>query len=195
MTSLLVVVAYLMGSVSTAILLSRALKLDDPRDVGSGNPGATNVLRYAGRKAAAVTLLGDALKGVIPVVAGHYLGVTGAPLTLIALAAFCGHLFPLYHGFQGGKGVATFLGVNLALSPAVGAVFVATWLGIAIVTRYSSLAALCAAGIVPIAAWFWGMPPAAVAVYLLMSALVFMRHHQNIRKLLRGEEKKIGQRA
>ncbi len=193
--SAMVIGAYLLGSISTAILVSRILKLSDPRDVGSGNPGATNVLRYAGKKAAAVTLLGDAVKGVIPVIAGRSLGIESPEMTLVAAAAFCGHLFPIYYGFKGGKGVATFLGVNLALVPMVGLVFVLTWLLTAGATRYSSLAALVATLIVPIAAWYAGEPMVALLIYAAMGALIFWRHGPNIANLMRGDEKKIGQKS
>lgn len=191
----LAVGAYALGSVSTAIIVSRALGLSDPRDVGSGNPGATNVLRYAGKKAAAVTLLGDALKGVLPVIAGAALGLEAPLLTAVGAAAFLGHLFPIYYGFSGGKGVATFIGVNLALNLWVGLGFVATWLLVAFALRYSSLAALVATALTPALAWFFGEPPLALALYAAMAVLIFVRHRGNIAKLIAGEEKKIGQRA
>ncbi len=194
-TGALLVAAYLMGSVSSAIVISRALGLSDPREVGSGNPGATNVLRYGGRKAAAATLLGDAAKGIVPVLAGHALGITAPALTAIGAAAFLGHVFPVYYGFRGGKGVATFIGVNLALNPWLGLVFVATWLAVAAALRYSSLAALVATAATPAAAWALGEPPAAVVLFALMAALIFWRHRQNIARLAAGEEKKIGDKA
>jgi glycerol-3-phosphate acyltransferase PlsY len=194
-TLLLAVGAYALGSVATAVVVCKALGLTDPREAGSGNPGATNVLRIGGKKAAAVTLLGDAGKGVVPVLVAHALGLTPPALTLVGVAAFIGHLFPVFYGFRGGKGVATLIGVNLALSPWLGLAFVATWLGVAAVTRYSSLSALVATALTPAFAWFLGQPPAAVGLFAVMSVLVFWRHRPNIANLLGGREKKIGQKA
>lgn len=187
--------AYCLGSVSTAIIVSRVLGLSDPREIGSGNPGATNVLRYAGKKAAAVTLLGDALKGVLPVLLGAALGLHAPALTAVGAAAFIGHLFPVWYGFRGGKGVATFVGVNLALNWMVGLAFAGTWIAVALVLRYSSLAALIATAATPAFAWWFGEPPLALVLYGLMAAGIYWRHDSNIRKLLAGEEKKIGQKA
>ena len=194
-TVALVLAAYLLGSISTAIVVCRVLGIDDPRDVGSGNPGATNVLRHGGKAAAAVTLLGDAGKGVIPVVVGHLLGIEAPALTAVATAAFLGHLFPVYYRFRGGKGVATFIGINLALAPWLGLAFIACWLSVAAVTRYSSFSALVATAITPGVAWWLGQPPASVALFVLMGATIFFRHRQNIANLLAGREKKIGQKA
>lgn len=187
--------AYCMGSVSTAILVSRALSLSDPREVGSGNPGATNVLRYAGKKAAAVTLLGDALKGVIPVLVARALDIEPPALTLIGAAAFLGHLYPVFYGFRGGKGVATILGVTLALNLHIGLTFIAVWLLMAAALRYSSLAALSATVAMPISAWFFGERPGAIAIYAAMAALIIWRHRSNIGNLVHGREKRIGQKA
>lgn len=195
LSACLVVAAYALGSISTAIVVSRVLGLSDPRQVGSGNPGATNVLRYAGKKAAAVTLLGDALKGVLPVLLGAALGLEAPLLTAVGVAAFLGHLFPVYYGFSGGKGVATFIGVNLALNPWVGIGFVVLWLLVALALRYSSLAALVATALTPVLAWYFGEPPLALVLYTFMAVLIFVRHRSNITKLLAGEEKKIGQKA
>ncbi len=191
----LLIAAYLIGSVSSAIIVCRLLGVADPREVGSGNPGATNVLRHAGKKAAAVTLLGDAGKGVIPVLIAAALGYAPPQLTLIAFAAFAGHLYPLYYGFDGGKGVATFLGVNLALDWRLGATFVGVWLVVALVLRYSSLAALIATALIPVAAAWLGQPLVAVAVFVAMAVLIFWRHQGNIRNLLGGTEKRIGQKT
>lgn len=188
----LVAAAYCLGSISTAIIVSRALGLSDPREVGSGNPGATNILRYAGKKAAAVTFLGDALKGVLPVLAGYAFGYQAPAVTLLGLAAFLGHLYPVFYGFRGGKGVATFVGVNLALNLWVGLSVIGVWLAVAVITRYSSLAALLATAATPALTWSFGEPPAAIALSAVMAALVFWRHRANIRKLLAGEEKRIG---
>lgn len=193
--ALMVVAAYLLGSISSAILVSKTLGLSDPREVGSGNPGATNVLRYGGKKAAVVTLLGDAGKGVIPVLAAAALGITAPALTVIGTAAFLGHLFPLYHGFKGGKGVATFIGVNLALSLWIGLGFIASWLLVAAIFRYSSLAALIATLATPLIAAYLGQPPLALLLYALMAGLIFWRHKSNIQKLVAGEESRIGDKS
>lgn len=193
--ALLIIAAYCMGSISTAIIVSKMLGLADPRDVGSGNPGATNVLRFAGRKAAAATLLGDALKGVIPVLASAALGYTAPALTVIGLTAFLGHLFPIFYGFRGGKGVATFIGVSLALNPMVGLTFIGLWLAVAALLRYSSLAALIATAATPASAWGFGEPAPAVAVFAVMALCIFWRHQGNIKNLLSGEERKIGQKT
>lgn len=193
--ALLVVVAYLMGSVSTAIIVCRAMGVADPREVGSRNPGATNVLRHAGKGAAAVTLLGDAAKGLVPVLAGHALGLDQTWLAATGLAAFLGHLYPVFYGFVGGKGVATFIGVTLALDWRLGAGFVGVWLAVAVALRWSSLAALVATAAMPVIAWSLGSPPAAVGFIVAMCALVYWRHRGNIRNLLNGTEKKIGQKA
>ena len=196
LTSLfMVVAAYLLGSVSTAIVVCRLLGVADPREVGSRNPGATNVLRHAGKGAAAVTLLGDSAKGLIPVLIGHALGLGATALAAIALAAFLGHLYPLYYGFVGGKGVATFIGVTLALNPWLGASFIGIWLVVALLLRWSSLAALVATASMPLVSWWLQAPLAAVALVGVMSGLVFWRHRGNIRSLLDGTEKKIGQKG
>ena len=191
----LTVSAYLLGSVSTAILVCKFMGVTDPREVGSGNPGATNVLRHAGKGAAAATLLGDAGKGVIPVVVGHALGITLPGLSLVALAAFLGHLYPVYYAFRGGKGVATFVGTNLAIDPWIGLTFIAVWLSVALIVRYSSLAALTAAAATPFTAFYLGEPTASVAVFVVMVGFVFWRHRSNIINLIAGTEKKIGQKA
>lgn len=191
----LVVVAYLMGSVSTAVLVCRALGVADPREVGSRNPGATNVLRHAGKGAAAVTLLGDAAKGLVPVLVGHALGLEFTWLAAVGLAAFLGHLYPVFYGFVGGKGVATFIGVTLALDWRLGASFVGVWLAMAFALRWSSLAALVATASMPLVTWRLGAPPAAVGLVVAMCALVYWRHRGNIQNLLNGTEKKIGQKA
>jgi glycerol-3-phosphate acyltransferase PlsY len=192
---LLPAVAYLIGSVSSAIVVTRLMGLEDPRRVGSRNPGATNVLRYGGKLAAALTLLGDVLKGVIPVLVARALSPDAAVLAATAFAAFLGHLFPLYHGFKGGKGVATALGVWAALNPWVGLSLVGTWIGTALVFRYSSLAALVAALAAPLYVW-WLMPqPPYVIAMLVMSAILIYRHRGNIRNLLAGRETRIGQKS
>ena len=191
----LTLAAYLLGSISSAIIVCRLLGVADPRGVGSGNPGATNVLRHAGKLAGGITLLGDAGKGVVPVLAASALGCGPQQLALVALATFLGHLFPLYYRFAGGKGVATFLGVNLALDLRLGLTFIVAWLVVALVVRYSSLAALVAAAITPLAAAWFGQPPMALAIFAVMTALIYWRHASNIQNLIAGTEKRIGQKA
>lgn len=191
---LLPVAAYLVGSISSAIVVARAMGLPDPREVGSRNPGATNILRYGGRTAAALTLFGDVLKGVIPVLIARVLTSDPAILAATAGGAFLGHLYPVFFGFQGGKGVATALGVSLALNAWLGLLLVATWLSMAVLFRYSSLAALIAALAAPFYTW-WLMPHAAYVVMMIgMSALLILRHRDNIRRLRAGEESRIGER-
>jgi glycerol-3-phosphate acyltransferase PlsY len=190
------VLAYLVGSVSFAVVVSRLMGLADPHTYGSGNPGATNVLRTGNRKAAVLTLIGDAGKGALAVGIGHLLadrfGLTETVLAWIGLAAFVGHLFPVFHRFAGGKGVATAAGVLLALSPWLGLFTLATWLVVAIFLRYSSLAALVSAVFAPSFAWLLMGPVPALLPLLLMSVLLIARHRSNIAKLLAGQESRIG---
>jgi glycerol-3-phosphate acyltransferase PlsY len=192
LTYLLPVLAYLLGSISSAVIVSRLMGLQDPRQAGSKNPGATNVLRLGGKKAAIFTLLGDVLKGVIPVLLARALTQDPAVLSLVALAAFVGHLYPVFFGFKGGKGVATALGVLLALSPWVGLAVLATWLVMAFTFRYSSLSALTAAVLAPLYTWLWLSAPSYITAVTLMSGLLLWRHRSNIRNLLAGTEGKIG---
>ncbi|HUN93141.1 MAG TPA: glycerol-3-phosphate 1-O-acyltransferase PlsY [Burkholderiaceae bacterium] len=199
------VAAYLAGSLSFAVIVSRAMGLSDPRSYGSGNPGATNVLRSGRRSAAALTLAGDALKGAIGTWLGAWAGAAGAgaalgvaPESLAALgalAAFIGHLFPVFFGFRGGKGVATFLGAMAALQPWAGLACGLAWLAIALATRYSSAASLGSALVAPVATWWLGLPPIAVASAAVMTALLFWRHRANIANLRAGRERRIGERA
>ena len=184
--------AYLLGSISFAVVVSRAMGLADPRSYGSGNPGATNVLRTGRRGAALLTLLGDSLKGVVAVLVARSLGVDEAFVVGAALAAFIGHVFPVFHSFKGGKGVATAAGVLIALDPWLGGPTLLTWVLIAFFFRYSSLAALVASVFAP----FWqvflhgpGLTALAVAV---MSAVLIARHRGNIVKLMNGTESRIG---
>jgi glycerol-3-phosphate acyltransferase PlsY len=189
---LLVAAAYLLGSVSSAIIVCRLLGLPDPRGEGSGNPGATNVLRIGGKKAAAVTLIGDMLKGLLPVLAAKLLGAGMAVQAAVALAAFLGHLYPVFFGFRGGKGVATALGVLLGLHWPVGLLTIATWLLIARVFRISSLAALLSLLVTPVYVWWLIPEPALIIALLVMLILLFWRHRSNIRNLLAGRESRIG---
>ncbi len=190
---------YLCGSLSFAVIVSRVMGLADPRSYGSGNPGATNVLRSGNRKAAVLTLAFDALKGYVPVwlvlaFGGPYgLGEGAAAFT--GLAAFVGHLWPLYFRFQGGKGVATAAGVLMAINPWLGLATLASWVIIAVFFRYSSLAALVAAVFAPFyQALIWGVAPPLLAI-VVMSLLLVWRHQANIQKLIAGTESKLGQKA
>nr|WP_298137202.1 glycerol-3-phosphate 1-O-acyltransferase PlsY [Acidiferrobacter sp.] len=187
-------VAYLLGSLSTAIVASRMLGLPDPRHAGSGNPGATNVLRLGGKKAAIITLIGDVLKGAVPVVLARSLGVAPWIVAVTASAALVGHIYPVYFRFRGGKGVATALGVLTAINPIAGAGLLGIWLVVALVFRYSSLAALTAAVAAPflMAATLHRHVGLFFVMTALMSALLLWRHRSNIRNLLAGRETKIG---
>lgn len=189
---LLVPLAYLMGSLSTAVIVSKLFGLPDPRQQGSKNPGATNVLRLGGKKAAAITLAGDALKGLIPVMLAQYLGATTDMVAAVGLAAFLGHLYPVFFGFKGGKGVATALGVLSGFSGWVGLSVLATWILMAVVFRYSSLSALTAALLAPVYVWFILKSPVLAGAALAMALLLVSRHRANIERLLKGEESRIG---
>ncbi|MBI1284604.1 MAG: glycerol-3-phosphate 1-O-acyltransferase PlsY [Thiobacillus sp.] len=195
----LIAAAYLLGSLSFAVIVSRAMRLPDPRSFGSGNPGATNVLRTGRKAAAALTLLGDALKGWGAVVMARLLapqyGLSEDVVLLCALAVFIGHLFPVFFGFKGGKGVATALGVLVGLNPWVGLACLATWLFMAAVFRISSLAALTTAALAPVYTGFlmgWGNTAMAV---LVITLLLFYRHKSNLIKLVSGQEARIGRRS
>ena len=184
--------AYLLGSVSSAIIVCRLAGLPDPRAVGSGNPGATNVLRVGGKKTAAITLGGDLLKGLLPVLLGQWFG---APLLIIALtglAAFVGHLYPLFFNFKGGKGVATLIGVLVGINWALGLIAIATWGCIAAVFRLASLASMGMAALVPFYGWYFYQGASDGLWFTLtlaaMTVMLFWRHRANIRNLLRGRE-------
>ena len=184
--------AYLLGSIPFAIVVSRAMRLADPRTYGSKNIGATNVLRSGNRIAALLTLAGDAGKGWAAVLIARALGATEEILALVALAAFVGHVFPVWLRFNGGKGVATAAGVLIALDWRVGLAVMVVWLTLAVVTRYSSLSAIVAALFAPIVTWYFLGPGSILAAVVAMSAILILRHQANIVKLLRGEESKIG---
>ena len=187
----LIVGGYLFGSVSSAIITCRVLGLPDPRSEGSRNPGATNVLRIGGKKAAAITLMGDMLKGLIPVLIAKFLGAGMAIQAVTAVAAFLGHLYPIFFAFQGGKGVATLLGVLLGMHWPVGLLTITTWLLIAKIFRISSLAALLSVLITPLYIW-WLIPDTSLMIaMLLMGALLFWRHRSNIKNLMAGTEGEI----
>ncbi|MBU2803691.1 glycerol-3-phosphate 1-O-acyltransferase PlsY, partial [Acidithiobacillus ferridurans] len=182
------------GSIATAILVARALGLGDPRQSGSGNPGATNILRIGGKKAALLTLLGDLTKGVIPIVIARLLGLEDWALAAVALATFLGHLYPVFFGFRGGKGVATALGILLALLPVLGLSILGIWILVFAVTRVSSLAALLAAvGAVPIVFAVSGATSMRLLV-LVLALLILWRHRGNIRRLLDGSERPFKRR-
>jgi glycerol-3-phosphate acyltransferase PlsY len=194
-----VLVAYLIGSLSFAVIVSRTMGLADPRSYGSKNPGATNVLRSGNKRAAVLTLLFDALKGFVPVLLvqqfGDRFGLGDDVAAFVGLAAFLGHLWPVFFRFQGGKGVATAAGVLLALNPGLGGLVLLVWGAVAYLSRYSSLAALVAALSAPlIQMMFIGTGPETLAVGL-MSLLLIWRHLGNIQKLIAGTESKIGQKA
>lgn len=189
---LLIAAAYLVGSLSSAIIVCRLMGLPDPRGQGSGNPGATNVLRIGGKKAAAITLIGDMLKGLLPVLLAKALGAGIAVQAATAVAAFLGHLYPLFFSFRGGKGVATMLGVLLGIHWPVGLLTIGTWLVIAKIFKISSLAALLAVAVTPLYAW-WLIPNLSLLIAILfMGVLLFWRHRENIRDLFSGTEGKIG---
>jgi glycerol-3-phosphate acyltransferase PlsY len=190
--ALLVLAAYLLGSVSSAIIVCRLMGLPDPRTQGSNNPGATNVLRIGGKKAAAITLAGDCLKGLIPLLAAHALQLETPGLAATGLAAFLGHLYPVFFGFQGGKGVATALGVQWGLYWPLGLSVAAIWLFMAKVIRISSLSALVSMGLAPFLLWWLWDDPWLVGMQVLISLILFWRHRSNIRNLLAGAEGRIG---
>lgn len=186
----LAVAAYLLGSVPFGLVVSRAMGLPDPRGIGSGNIGATNVLRSGSKAAGAATLALDALKGLVPVVAGRMLfGEGGAQLG--GLAAFLGHLFPVWLGLKGGKGVATFFGVVFGLAWPLGLAAAAAWIGVARLTRMSSAGALAASALAPVAGLLLA-PSGSFALLVLLGLLIWVRHHANIRRIVAGTEPKIG---
>lgn len=195
---LVVVIAYLIGSISFAVVVSRAYRLPDPRQYGSGNPGATNVLRSGRKSAAALTLLGDSFKGWLAVFAAANWAADGTELAmaLAAVAVILGHMYPVFHRFQGGKGVATALGVLLGLSPWLALGTLSTWITIAVFFRYSSLAALVSA---IFAAFFtlilFNATHPFFAAVAVLSTLLIWRHRTNIRNLLAGKERKLGAKA
>lgn len=188
-------VAYLVGSIPFAIVVSRAMGLPDPRSYGSGNPGTTNVLRSGSKIAAVLTLAGDTAKGWFAVWLAMRVGASEEEVALVALAVFLGHVFSMWLRFQGGKGVATAAGVLFAIDWRVGLAALVVWLTVVVVSRYSSLGALCAAAFAPVAAYYvlQGAGPVTIAV-AAMSAVLVWRHSANIGKLLRGEESRIGEK-
>jgi len=196
LTIVFIIAAYLLGSISFAVITSKLFGLADPRTYGSGNPGATNVLRSGKKAAAALTLFGDAAKGWLAVWLAMHYSPQGIMVTMlaasVALAVFIGHVFPIFLRFKGGKGVATALGVLLALDIWVGLGALATWMFMAVVFRYSSLSALTAAIGAPIYAFLLDLPQELVLASGIMSLLLILRHKSNIQNLLAGKETKIG---
>jgi glycerol-3-phosphate acyltransferase PlsY len=188
----MLVLGYLLGAIPFGLVITRIAGMGDIRAIGSGNIGATNVLRTGNKLLAALTLLGDAGKGAAAVlIAGAYAGPPGAAAA--GIGAFFGHLFPVWLRFKGGKGVATYLGVLAAYGWSAGLTFAAIWLAVALLTRYSSLAALVAAAATP-AVLAISSDWLGVGLFTLLTALVFIRHHANLSRLMRGEESRIGQR-
>jgi glycerol-3-phosphate acyltransferase PlsY len=192
---ILVAVAYLLGSVPCGIVIARAQGNVDLRRVGSGNIGATNVLRAVGKGAAALTLLGDIGKGALAVSVACWAGASSGVVATVAVAAVVGHLFPVLARFRGGKGVATTLGVVLAAVPAVGGLLLLIWLVVAAIWRYSSLAALAATAALPPLIWLLDGRPAMLGASAVLLVLIFARHRDNIQRLLAGTEEKIGQKV
>jgi glycerol-3-phosphate acyltransferase PlsY len=202
MTWLLIPFAYLIGSISFAVVVSKCMRLPDPYSYGSGNPGATNVLRTGNKRAAVLTLLGDALKGFLAVmiarlVLGEAMVTQGTAAWIfcgVVIAVFLGHLYPLFHGFKGGKGVATACGILFGINLTLGLATLATWLIVAFFLRYSSLAALAAAVFGPIYFIFlFGFQPIAIALSAVCALLIW-RHRSNIRNLMNGTETRIGKK-
>lgn len=187
-----IILGYLLGSLSTAIIVCRLMRLPDPRSQGSGNPGATNVLRFGGKKAAVITLAGDCLKGVLPVLLAAAAGASEVGIAATALAAFLGHLYPIFFGFEGGKGVATAFGAVLGLSAWAGLAALATWLLMAAVVRISSFAALTATVLTPFYLWWLDLPASYIVAVMIMAGLLIWRHRSNISRLLAGTEDRIG---
>ena len=184
-------IAYLVGSVSSAILVSKLLRLQDPRDAGSGNPGATNVLRLSGKIPAALTLLGDVAKGTLPVVAASAITQDPVSVAMAALGAFFGHLYPVYFRFAGGKGVATAIGAYLGLSLPVCLGVVGVWLTIALISRYSSLSSILAMLSAPFFVWYFGYDEWIIGTAVVIFVFIVSRHIANIKRLLAGEESRI----
>lgn len=188
-TGLMVVVAYVVGSISSAILICRLVGLPDPRSTGSKNPGATNVLRMSNKATAASVLVFDVLKGTIPVWGAYFLGIEPLWLGLIGVAACLGHMYPIFFGFSGGKAVATAFGVLLPIGLDLGFLLLLTWISIAKSTKYSSLAAIVTVGLAPL--YVWLLKPEYVYPVLMLSSLIILRHKDNIIRLYKGTEPKI----
>lgn len=189
---IMIIAAYLLGSISSAVLICRVARLPDPRTVGSHNPGATNVLRIGGKAAAASVLLCDMLKGTIPVWLGYFLDIDPIILGVVAIAACLGHMYPIFFHFKGGKGVATALGAIAPIGLDLTGMIMGTWLLVAFLFRYSSLAAIVTVLVTPFYAWM--VKPQYTLPVAMLCCLIVLRHHQNIRRLLDGSEPKLGQK-
>ncbi|GIU44304.1 glycerol-3-phosphate 1-O-acyltransferase PlsY [Shewanella algidipiscicola] len=192
LTLAMILIAYLAGSISSAVLVCRLRGLPDPRNEGSGNPGATNVLRIGGASAAATVLLFDMLKGAIPTYIAFRLGVDAVPLGIIAISACLGHIFPIFFKFKGGKGVATAFGAMAPIGADLSLALMVTWIILVIICRYSSLAAIITAFLAPLYTWYFDdrftIPVA------MLSMLIVIRHRENIARLLKGEESKVSRK-
>ena len=186
------VLAYLVGSISTAIITCRLMGLKDPRTIGSHNPGATNVLRHGGKKAAIITLIGDMLKGLIPVMLAVQLQMQVSVVAVTALFALLGHIYPVYYGFKGGKGVATYYGAILAIDWQIGLIALMIWLIVAALVKISSISALVSIFSTPFVLWYFSQSIELTTAAAVMSLIVFWRHRTNIKALLEGSEEKIG---
>mgnify|MGYP003638336777 FL=1 len=192
MTSLSILIfcsAYLLGSISSAVLICRLFGLPDPRNTGSNNPGATNVLRIGGRFPAALVLIFDVLKGTLPVYLGYFLGLSPVSLGLVGLAACLGHIYPLYFNFNGGKGVATAIGAMLPLGWELSSLLLTCWLVMIFISGYSSLAAIVSVSLAPVITWF--VKPDYTLPVTMLCLLIILRHKQNIIRLLNGQENKV----
>ena len=189
----MIMLAYLLGSISSAVLVCRIWRLPDPRTTGSKNPGATNVYRLGGRVPAALTLLGDMLKGTIPVWSGYFMGIAPMALGFIGVAACIGHIFPVFFNFKGGKGVATAFGALVPIGEALAVALIATWVLLIYITGYSSLAAIITAILAPIYTYF--VKPLYTWPVVMLSILIVARHRENIQRLFKGEESKVASRG
>ena len=186
-----IILSYLLGSIPSAILVARIMRLPDPRQIGSGNPGATNVLRTGNKKAAAITLISDLLKGLIPLLIARWLGFDLIIICLMGMAAVIGHMFPVFLSFKGGKGVATTLGVLFGISWPLAVLWIVMWLSTARLSGYSSLAAIVAMTSLPVVTWLFNFQQAILVFCIAICALVLWRHRSNINNLLSGKESKI----
>ena len=183
--------AYLIGSFSTAIITCKIMGIEDPRKTGSRNPGATNVLRHGGKTAAIITLMGDMLKGLIPVLIVSQFQSDTLIIALVGLFAFLGHIFPVYYGFKGGKGVATYYGVILGINWQVGLIAITIWLATAALLKISSLSALVSIFCTPFLLWYFSQSIELTSAVILMSVIAFWRHQNNIKQLIQGTENHI----
>ncbi|MGC9422703.1 glycerol-3-phosphate 1-O-acyltransferase PlsY [Vibrio sp.] len=187
----MIICAYLLGSISSAVLICRVLRLPDPRAVGSHNPGATNVLRIGGKHAAIAVLLCDMLKGTLPVWGGYYLNISPLMLGLVGIAACLGHMYPLFFHFKGGKGVATALGAIAPIGLDLTGMVMVTWLAVITLFRYSSLAALVTVLLTPF--YTWMVKPQYTLPVAMLCSLIVLRHQENIKRLFAGTEPKVGE--